>query len=89
MIEITLGACPAGFGTVPSFSIMGRMHQLFPYQFECPTESSGSCTCIYIYIHGDYSVIDDRIIFCTYSVLLTIHVYTALYDRIVLLVCKF
>jgi hypothetical protein len=44
---------------------------------------------IYIYICGDYSVIDDRIIFCTYSVLLTTHVYTALYDRFILLVCKF
>jgi hypothetical protein len=51
MIEITLGACPAGFGTVPMVSIMGQRHQLFPYQFECPTESSGSCTCIYIYIY--------------------------------------
>ena len=50
MIEITLGACPAGFGTVPRVSIMGRRHQLFPYQFECPTESNGSCTCIYIYV---------------------------------------
>jgi hypothetical protein len=36
MIEITLGACPASFGTVPSFSIMGRRHQLFPYQFPNP-----------------------------------------------------
>jgi hypothetical protein len=43
----------------------------------------------YIYIHGDYSVIDDRIIFYTYSVLLMTHVCTALYDRIILLVCKF
>jgi hypothetical protein len=34
---------------------------------------------IYIYIHGDYSVIDDRIIFCTYFVLLTTYVCTA-YD---------
>ena len=50
MIEITLGACPAGFGNVPRVSIMGRRHQLFPYQFECPTESNGSCTCIYIYV---------------------------------------
>ena len=50
MIEITLGACPVGFGTIPRVSIMGRRHQLFPYQFECPTESNGSCTCIYIYI---------------------------------------
>jgi hypothetical protein len=24
MIEITLGACPAGFGTIPSFLIMGE-----------------------------------------------------------------
>jgi hypothetical protein len=43
----------------------------------------------YIYIHGDYSVIDDRIIFCIYSILLMTHDCTALYDRIVLLVCKF
>jgi hypothetical protein len=34
---------------------------------------------IYIYTHGDYSVIDDRIIFCTYSILLTTYVYTS-YD---------
>jgi hypothetical protein len=43
----------------------------------------------HIYIHGDYSIIDDRIIFCTYYVLLTTHVCTALYDRFILLVCKF
>jgi hypothetical protein len=34
---------------------------------------------IYIYIHWDYSVIDDRIIFCTYSILLMTHVCTS-YD---------
>jgi hypothetical protein len=44
---------------------------------------------VYIYIHGDYSVIDDRIIFCTYYVLLTTHICTALYDRFILLVYKF
>jgi hypothetical protein len=39
---------------------------------------------------GGYSArINDRIIFCTYSLLLTTHVCTALYDRIVLLICKF
>ena len=46
MIEITLGACPAGFGTVPRVSIMGRRHQLFPYQFECPMEAAH----VYIYV---------------------------------------
>jgi hypothetical protein len=30
----------------------------------------------YIYIHGDYSVIDDRIIFCTYSILFMTHICT-------------
>jgi hypothetical protein len=39
----------------------------------------GSTILSYIYIHGDYSVIDDRIIFCTYSILLTTHVCTS-YD---------
>jgi hypothetical protein len=34
---------------------------------------------IYIYIHGDYSVIDDRIIFCTYFVHLMTYVCTS-YD---------
>jgi hypothetical protein len=37
------------------------------------------CKIIYIYLHGDYSVIDDRIIFCIYFILLTTHVCTS-YD---------
>jgi hypothetical protein len=43
----------------------------------------------HIYIYGDYSVIDDRIILYTCSVLLSIHVCIALYDSSVLLSCNF
>jgi hypothetical protein len=43
----------------------------------CVATTGGSpLFCIYIYIHGDYSVIDDRIIFCTCFVLLTTYICT-------------
>jgi hypothetical protein len=41
---------------------------------------------LYIYIYRDYSIINDRIIFCIYSVLLTRQVCIALYDYTILLV---
>jgi hypothetical protein len=41
---------------------------------------------MYKYMHRDYSIINDKIIFCTCSVQLTRHVCTALYDYTVLLV---
>jgi hypothetical protein len=59
MIEITFGACPACFGTVPCFSLMGQRHQLFPYQFECLAESSGSCTRLYIVSNSSITLISE------------------------------
>jgi hypothetical protein len=41
---------------------------------------------IHIYTYGDYSIINNRIILYTYSVLLTRQVCSALYDYTVLLV---
>lgn len=49
MIEITSGESSASRGTRPGLYSVGLLLQLFPYQLEYLAESSGNCTCLYIY----------------------------------------
>jgi hypothetical protein len=50
MIEIISGAYSLCRGTIPYFSLMGRILELLHCQLQCSSESSGTYTHLYIYV---------------------------------------